>query len=181
MLTLIQSRMMRRSTPILVALLLVATVALEAASLRTVTSRSGSSQLQVPEGWKSRPYLNPDAEIQVGDLRNKIFLVVVSDPKATVGPLSLEAHSKLSRHALLSRLTRRRAIAGPIEIEIGGRPALQFEFEGRIEGVKVAYFHTTIDGETAFHQIVAWTKPSKRKRNWPAIDAVIQSFREVFP
>ena len=179
--------MMHRITPILTALaiLLVAAVAagagLEAAADQTVTSRNGHSQLQVPAGWKSRPYLNRNAAIQVGDVRNKIFLVVVSDPKENLGPLSLAEHSKLSRNALLGRLNRRRPIAGPIEIEIGGRPAVQFEFEGQIEGVKVAYFHTTIDGETAFHQIVAWTKPANRKKNWPAINAVIRSFRELSP
>ncbi|MBI4161090.1 MAG: hypothetical protein HY509_01430 [Acidobacteria bacterium] len=146
-----------------------------------ITARNGRSRLELPAGWRFRPYLNATADLQVADVQHKSFLIVLSEPKPAVNHLSLEAQSDIALATIVARMEGVEATSGPVEMMIGGHRALRYEFRGRIEGVKVAYIHTTIEGRETFHQIVAWTTPSRLKKNRAVIEAVIASFREVGP
>ena len=47
-----------------------------------------------------------------------------------------------------------------------------------MDNINVVYFHTTIETNENFHQVLAWTLPSRLKANEPILKAIINSFQE---
>lgn len=146
---------------------------------KAVTSADGRIQVVVPKGWKSQRTLHNNADIQVADLLKEGYLIVLSDSKMDLDNMTFKEHSKLTRETILENLKNGRVSSGPAELEINGRPAVQYEIRGSVDEIKVIYFHTTVDGKEAFHQILAWTLPSKFKQNQGVLKTVINSFKEI--
>ena len=146
---------------------------------RLVASDDSSSQVMVPSGWKPHGDLNQEASIQVADLKNSGYLIVISEPKIDFDEITYKEHSELTRHGLLENVKKSRIVEGPLELMIQGRPAVQYEIHGSVNGIRVIYLHTTVDGVNAFHQILAWTTPSRMTKYRTALESVAQSFREI--
>ena len=146
---------------------------------RTIKSDDGLSQIVIPPGWKIRSDLNEEADIQVGDLRNNGYLIVLSENKIDFDQIGYKEHSRLTREGFMETMEKGEVTSGPSEIEINHRKAVKFEMQGTVNGVKIVYFHITVDGEKAFHQILAWTVPSQVDKNRANINFVVNSFQEL--
>ena len=48
-----------------------------------------------------------------------------------------------------------------------------------MEGLRIAYWLTTIQGERNYYQIVMWTLASRADDNEPVFQAVVASFQEI--
>ena len=114
----------------------------------------------------------------MGNQRNESYLIVLSEPKIDLDLSSAEAHSEITRQDFLEALKDGRVSRGPIRLEINGADAVQYELRGSVDGIKVIYLHTTIEGKNSFHQILAWTLPSKWRENQAVLESVINSFQE---
>ena len=145
---------------------------------KTILSKDNRTQVVVPNNWKIQQDLNDVADIQVANLWNENYLIVLSDPKIDFDSITIEDHSQITRQILLENVKNSQVSSGPKELEINGRKALQYELRGSVDGIKVIYLHTTVDGKEFFHQIVAWTIPSKLQKTRPVLESVINSFKE---
>ncbi|MBM3156433.1 MAG: hypothetical protein FJ004_04020 [Chloroflexi bacterium] len=124
--------------------------------------------------------LNDEADIQVANTKKEAYVIVLSEFKMDFSDdITVEVHSDITRQILLDSLENVIISDEPVELQINGRRALQYEISGRVEGINVVYLHTTVDGEEGFHQIIAWTLPSKYDKNKPLLDSVVNSFREI--
>lgn len=139
----------------------------------------GQSQITLLNGWVEDRELHESAEIQASKRGSEEYIIVLSENKADFQNLSIEQHSEITRGLLVESLTEPE-ITGPTDVTtVGSNPAVQYEIQGTIEGINVAYLHTTVETPTKYHQILAWTLPSSFERNEPELQQVIQSFREV--
>ncbi len=143
-----------------------------------LVSSDGQSQVTLPEGWLSDRELHESAEIQASQRGQEMYLIVLSENKEDFQDLTLEQHSEITRQLLVESLSDSQ-VTGPSEVtEIGEKPAIQYEIRGSVEGVNVAYLHTTVETADRYHQILAWTLPSNFSRSEAQLQAIVQSFRE---
>lgn len=145
----------------------------------TVTASDRQSQITLPKGWKVKPDLHDEAEIQVGTALGQAYLLVLSEFKQDFDEITYEQHSQLSRTGLLEKLKNAQVRSGPTQLTINGMPAVQYEVRGSVDGVKLVYLHTTIDGKASFHQVITWTTPSRYAKNKATMQSVITSFKEL--
>ena len=145
-----------------------------------VTADNGLSQIEIPDNWSERTDLNDEADIQVAYLRKEMYIIVMSEDKQDFeDSFTAESYSELTREFITDGLTSLEISDTAEELEIDGHSALQYEIRGTMDGIKIAYLHITVDGDQAFHQIIAWTLPSKWDTNRPILESVINSFQEL--
>jgi hypothetical protein len=56
---------------------------------------------------------------------------------------------------------------------------VQYEITGSVDGVRIKYLHTTLEGKKYFHQIIAWSLTSKYDSNKATFDKILDSFYEL--
>lgn len=105
------------------------------------------------------------------------YLIVLSDAKADLKNLNLEDHAKLTR-GFIEKAIKVSSISEGKSLQINGKPAIQYEIKGEVNGMNIVYLHTTVETDNYFHQILAWTLPSQFVRNEPILEAAIESFQE---
>lgn len=146
----------------------------------TITSTDGKTQVITPGNWEKRTDLHDDAILQAANTREENYIVVISDNKADLEDgMTVEGHSDITRSTFLENVKGCTQTAGPINLTINGRTAVQYELRGVVSGVKVVYLHTTADGDDQFYQILAWTLPSNYQKNKPILESVVNSFKET--
>ncbi len=143
-----------------------------------LVSTDRQSQITLPKGWKEYRELNDAAEIQVANLAQSMYIIVLSESKEDFDKMTLVQHSTLTRKTLVKSITSSQ-VKGPERLTIGGNPGVQFEISGQFDNTKVVYLHTTVETPTHFHQILAWTLKSGFEKHRPEMQQVINSFREV--
>jgi hypothetical protein len=166
-----------RTAAITFALIATAIVSSAQDAPKTIVASDKSSEVTVPSDW-STLQLNKTAEIQVGNEKTEAYLVVLNEPKADLYGWNLDKHSRVTLGRLLSGLAFP-TVAGPKMITINGKPAVQYEIRGAMQGRNIVYLHTTIDADKHFTQILAWTLPSKADAVLPLLRQAIISFREI--
>jgi len=136
-----------------------------------------ATQVTVPSDW-SVLELNDVAEIEVGNAGESAYLIVINELKEDLFGWNLEKHSRVTLGGLLGTLSFP-TVNGPKSLKIGGSPAVQYEVSGALEGQKIIYIHTTVDGPNRLSQILAWTIPSRVETVRPKLMKAVESFREV--
>jgi hypothetical protein len=147
-----------------------------------VTATDGRSRLTLPAGWSVLTDLNERGKIQAGNKRQETYLVVLTEPKENFADdMDYHEYSRITRTKFLGNLGQPQVVAGPTELVLNGRRAVQYEIHGVIKSnrVKCAYLHTAVDGEKCFHQVLAWTLPSRLAEQRPVLDGAISSFTDV--
>lgn len=166
---------------LLCLLLLAAPCALaqEKTAPLVVASEDGLTQVTLPEGWQRQQDLHQEAEIQVANPRRDLYVIVLSEAKMDFDNITFEEHSRFTREPLMKNLANAKLESGPKQLTINERPAVQYEISGVLDKIRVRYIHTTIDGATKFHQVLAWSLPSNYEKYHNELDAVINSFKEL--
>lgn len=136
-----------------------------------------ATQIIVPSSWTVLE-LNDVAEIEVGNGDEGAYLIVINELKEDLFGWNLEKHSRVTLGGLLGTLAFP-TITGPKTLKIGGSPAVQYEVTGALEGQKIHYIHTTVDGPGRLSQILAWTIPSRADVVRPQLLKAIETFRET--
>src|SRR5213080_4166168 len=67
------------------------------AERKEIASDDGKIKVTVPGMWTKMPGLNKFASLQVGDKRNRMYLIVVTEAKADVAKLTLQTYDQLTR------------------------------------------------------------------------------------
>jgi len=125
--------------------------------------------------WTKMPKLNEFASLQVGDKRNRMYLIVITEAKADVPKLTLQTYHQLTRDE--ARKKFQASASEPVSLTIDGHPALQDELSGTEKGTDVVLLHTTVDDGDHFQTINAWTIKSLWKQQNQLLHEVTASFR----
>jgi hypothetical protein len=68
-------------------------------------------------------------------------------------------------------------LSPPLPVTINGNSARQYEIQGEVKNVKLAYLITTVETAAHFHQVVTWTLRSRIDKNQTTLQQVAGSFR----
>lgn len=166
-----------RKVPVLLLLLLLGLSISAQEADRVFIASDDKTRITIPANW-DKLELNEAAEIQVGNLRDEAYLIVLNEAKEDMHGWNIEKHSRVTLGRLLSSMAFP-TISGPKTLKVGRSPAVQYEVRGAVDNLNLVYIHTTVDGPKYFSQILAWTLPSKADTIKPLLLEAIKTFREV--
>lgn len=150
------------------------------AQTAVVKSTDSRSQVKLPAGWVAMPDLHEEADLEIGNAKESAYLIVLSEAKIDFSEqITYREHAQITLKQLVENTTNAKVVRGPTELMVSGRPAIQYEVQGEVDNFRYIYFHTTIDGRKSFHQLIAWTPPSRLTSNRKVLETVINSFTEV--
>jgi|GEM_PF-701569 len=129
--------------------------------------------------WKKLNLDSPAASLKIGNLIAEEYLVVITEPR-----IDFEKGFTCKQFADLavetsSKVIKSPKVAGLAPITINGLSAYQTRITGSVGGVSVDYLNTYVQGKKHFHQILAWTLPSKRRVAFPKFKNAVATFHEV--
>lgn len=143
-----------------------------------VTATDGQSQLTVPGSWKVQKDLNDLAEIQVANLLQEQYMIVLTENKSDFEDVDLAQYADGTLGVALESIETDDN-PSPKSVTVNGKPAIQYELHGTVDNLKAVYWFTSVEGTDNYYQIVAWTLASKAEKNAPVFEEVVQSFQEV--
>jgi hypothetical protein len=146
---------------------------------KVVTASDGQSRMTVPGNWREMPDLNDEAEIELGNLLNEQYAIVLTENRADfTDDVDLARFTEVVTQNLRNSLLGA-TVSEPRPLTIQGRPALQRTLQGSTNGLRIAYWLTTIEGQRSYFQVVMWTLASRADENEPVYQAVVSGFQEV--
>lgn len=142
-----------------------------------VTSADKKFQLTVPAGWTRTSELHATAGIQAANKFKEVYVIVLSEDQVDfAADMTLDKFTEIIRNSLMTKYASPRAT--DVEtISIGGNEARQYELRGSSDNTAVVIIVTTVRTPTHYHQILAWTLPSKWTDNQQILKEVTASFR----
>lgn len=132
--------------------------------------------LDVPSNWKNIDDLNDVADLEMGNLFQEQYLIVISEPKSDFDG-NLTDYSDLTTKAMIDSIENSTTSA-PVSLTVNGMPAIQHEFSGSVARTKIAYLHTSIEGGEHLYQIISWTTPSRKSTSFKVFQDVVNSAKE---
>ncbi len=128
---------------------------------QTIANLDGTLELTIPDHWSP---LSPsitgvpgaDTQLQVGNMFREEYLLVLSISKADMPGATLETYNDSMREGWQEEMAS--PLIGQTEtLSVGNASALRTLVRGTVEGVKVGYVVTAIDGRDHMHAILQWT------------------------
>jgi hypothetical protein len=140
-------------------------------------SEVGYAQVRLPPRWRPSGGLNEQATLQAIDPLLHRSVLVISESRGDFDPaMKLEEHAAITVEILAASL-QVVGFHGPQQRRVAGLPAIQYELEGFHERTWLKYLHTTIEGQRAFHQLVAWAPHTKYSRE--VFEQLLEGFEEL--
>jgi len=140
-------------------------------------SHDGKFQLTVPAGWRENPALNEQADIKAAFPSEEMYVIVITEPKADfTSEMTLDEFTKITRDSMLSNLGSSEGTS-PSLISVNGNSGEQYELQGSVKNVKLAYVVTTVETPAHYHQVITWTLGSRLDKNRATLQKVIATFR----
>lgn len=140
-------------------------------------SPDGRFELTVPAGWRENLLLNDKAGIKAGNPLAEMYVIVITEEKADfTDETTLDQYTNITRDSMTSNLASADS-SPPLPVTINGNAGRQYEIQGAVKNVKLAYVVTTVETAAHFHQIVAWTLRSRIDANQTTLQKVAESFR----
>jgi uncharacterized RDD family membrane protein YckC len=144
-------------------------------------SLDGQFQITAPADWRKDTSLNDEADISISNLFSEKYLFVLSESKSDFeeGYTLSDYHQDME--AALELTASDKIYSPTAETFIGNYPAYQLSFESEYDGMKIAYIVTTIETDTHYHQVFAWTLASKYDSVQAELHDVVSSLEETIP
>ncbi|WP_248965179.1 hypothetical protein [Sphaerisporangium perillae] len=125
----------------------------------------------------SRMELSDSAVVEVGTDRYAEYVIVMSEDKRQftedIGEYAEDWVEAIAGEARRVRKSK------PRRVTIGGMPGLQYDMQGDVEGGRVGWVLTSIDGAAHYHNIVVTTTASRVQANSRRLRAIVATFRET--
>lgn len=150
-----------RTLALALAMLLAVPIGV-AAQVRIVAVDSSAS-IELPASFIPAP-LNDGAVLQFADTATEAYVLVIIESKEDLTGWNLTRHSFVTLSQIVGSLDMPE-VGGPEHLQIGGSPAVQHVVRGSMQGMRVAYVHTSIESPHAFAQVLAWTLGSMWRLN----------------
>ncbi|MGI0116149.1 NINE protein [Zooshikella sp. RANM57] len=146
--------------------------------VKDIISTDGRLSVTVPSHWNVIEKLNEEAVLQVAQLRDENYLIVLAESKMDFETsVSVQEYGELVSNIILSSLEQSELIAGPMSLEVNGHPAVSYEVVGRTQRVNIYYYLVVAQSDEEYFQLVSWTLKSRMNRNKPTLQQVIKSFK----
>ncbi|PSR13146.1 hypothetical protein C8255_25660 [filamentous cyanobacterium CCP3] len=145
----------------------------------TLVSRVKPVRVGLPNGWQAAPEgtLHPSADLEAYNPDEDLFLVVLGESRAAVGPGNLEEQASNYLQILKSGFSAGTANQSRTGVnQVDGFPAVQYEVRGEVAQRPVAYLHTTVEMGEDYYQVVVWTPDDLRMANADAMRSIVQEF-----
>ena len=140
-------------------------------------SPDGKFQLTVPAGWRENSSLNEQAEIKAANPLEEMYVIVLTEAKTDfTDDMTLDQFTTITRDSMTSNLTSPVATP-PLPVTINGNAGRQYEIQGEVKNVKLAYLITTVETAGHFHQVITWTLRSRIDKTQTTLQQVAGSFR----
>jgi hypothetical protein len=140
-------------------------------------SKDGKFQLTIPAGWREDSTLSERADIKADQPFNEMYVMVITEAKADfTEEVTLDSYTDMTRASMTSVLTSPE-LTPPLPLTINGNAGRQYEIQGGMKNVNLAYLITTVETSEHFHKIVTWTLRSRIDRNQTTLQQVAESFR----
>ncbi len=146
-----------------------------------LVSNQGIVQLNRPQGWTDQLTKEDTLNLKMANATGDAHLTLQTRAKKDLPQLSLEKFAKLGREAGLQSMNELK-ITGPTDVAlVNGYPAIQYQFEGKVEGADTVLLHTAIESQNYFHQILAGSSRFGFARHQDPLQKIIQTFQEQPP
>lgn len=142
---------------------------------KEITSEDGKLKVTTSGFWVQRTDLNKRASLQASRKDKELYVIVISYPKSTDSPMTLEQRHQTMRDQMTKDMANSSATT-PVSITIDEHPALQDEITGTQKDSVLTFLHSTVDDGDSFHQILAWTLKSRWDANKAELADVTSSF-----
>lgn len=144
----------------------------------TLVNEEGSLSLSVPKEW-AELQLSPVATIQAGKLESEDYAMVVSEPKDTFsGDFTLKEYYERVTENMKGTI-QNGTFGEPKEVTVNGRQGIQFELQGEIEKIKIAYVITLVETSNSFNQVLFWTLQNRMDEKRATYLESIDTFKEI--
>ena len=105
--------------------------------------------------------------------------MVISEPKSDFPEdFELDEFADVASSGIIDSVTE----AEHSELEplvVKGCEGFQHELNGTIDGIRISYLNSFLEGREHFHQILAWTLEERKERVLPVLKEASLSFRET--
>ncbi|MEL7332536.1 MAG: hypothetical protein AAFN12_09805 [Cyanobacteria bacterium J06560_2] len=134
-------------------------------------------KITVPEDWiKADTSLRNSADIYARYPAQELYASVLSESSEVLDLFSLEDNATKYRWLIESEMSAYDGATKTSLSAIQGKPAIQYEMKGQVDGVPVVYLHTTIEGDGRYYQVVGWTTAERYDENKQTLQNIISSF-----
>lgn len=140
-----------------------------------ITSDDGKLRVTTSGFWVKTSDLNKDAALQAQNKSQDMYVMVFTDAKSGVGPMTLEQRRQ-STTDRKSQGMQNASATKAVSLTIDGHAALQDEVSGTQQKINLVFLHTTVDDGDYFQQIVAWTTESR----WPKQNQELRDITNSF-
>ena len=144
-----------------------------------LTNQQTDVKITVPAEWISAgDDLRSSADIYASYPIKELYVSVLSESGAVLDQFSLEDNADQYRWLIEEEMGSAYESATRTDVQqIDGKPAIQYEIRGRVDGTPVVYLHTTVKGENRYYQVVGWTNADSYSDNKAALQTIIRSFQ----
>lgn len=146
---------------------------------RPFACENGLVEITAPGNWRVQDFDNEVASLQIGSLIPAQYLLVISEEMREFPPefgLPEYAEAIVTQ---MRELVREADVSGLKSLEINWLPEFQQELKGEVDGLRIAYLVTCLEGGDHFHQVLTWTSQDLKVRHFPVFRSVVETFREI--
>ncbi len=141
---------------------------------------STNARITVPDGWVvAGSDRRGSADIYTTNPSQDLYAAVLSEGVSVLNQFDLENNAEQYRWMIKEDLDRFEGESPTSLTSLNGKPAVQYEIRGTVEGQPVVYLHTTVKGRDNYYQIVGWTTESQYRSSKGTLESIIQSFRGI--
>ena len=141
---------------------------------KTLASKDGRYQLEVPSNWRDLPELHQTAEVRAGNAMLEQYVIVLENPKADFTG-TLAEFDELMIEQMKGNVTGGEA-SEPEVRPAGSFPAIHRRLAGTVNKLGIVYHLSSIETNTAFYQVLTWTTRSRESAAAPVFREVVDSF-----
>jgi hypothetical protein len=140
-------------------------------------SKDGKFQLTIPAGWRDDPTLSERGDIKADYPFKEMYVIVITEAKADfTEEVTLDQYTAMTRDSMTSVLSSSE-LSPPLPVTINGNAGRQYEIQGAMKNVNLAYLVTTVETSDYYHKIITWTLRSRIDANQTTLQQVAASFR----
>lgn len=124
--------------------------------------------------------MNDDATIEAANAYGEKYVIVITEPKSDFRFMKMNDIKDYGDLAvkLMKDSSPLMSVSPSTRLKINGKTAVRYEMKGTVDGIKVVYWLTAVEGNQHFHQVLTWTLASQEYKNKDALEKVTNSFRE---
>ncbi len=154
----------------------------ESGKPQALSDDQSGARLAVPAGFTVGPISKDDTKtnavmkLQASDLRREIGVGVISEAKMDLA----DVHS-ISEYIDVTSTRRSTSLKDisatpPTRKTCQGNPCAQMSFTASSQHARIAYDVLYVETPSYFHQVLAWTSPSKLAANRETMRSILDSF-----